>query len=568
MAQSRDEASGSVQHQASNFTAQMDDVQSISAAEWPSFDVAGFEDFGLSDFPLVDSRTPFWLQQPLHTDSVSYLGGPSHLRCVGSPAQARDQRPTDQQRAEPATTDHEDARDHASSSFGSKRFLQTYYRISRPGQVSGLTDEDFVNYYFHNVCTVYSCFDSPQNKFRSLVADAWTSSATIYLAIQSMAAGHLANHYPSLAPLGLQKRSQAWRYLQKDLQLHRVAKIPTETILLSLLLLGPSSSWHQVSNLGMQFLFIARNLMQTYLRESASRSNAPELQNEEFFHEAMLRWEMVASFVDPVPFMALAGNMQLPQQRLPTGRLKMLPHPWTGVAPEIHFAVAEVGRMLRRRRTHSVAIPGTPQTSSSAYISATDDQWVQSLESFLHNIELPGTDDIANYEDVRTPSADLIITADGMRFAGLLEIYGVFPDLLQRHADNDTELSGFSFGSTEEGDDSPTDTLTAIAMHALDTVKPISITSAACRFLPFILLVAGSRLRLAAGSSDREQEEITQVRFLVEARMLLLSRKYPQGPQLRILDIIKECWQRLDQGSAEAHWLDVADEKGWQTLVG
>ena len=551
----------------------MDDMNdALHPGEWPSFDIAGFEDFGLSDFPFVDNRTPFWLPQPPRADSFPYaLGLNAHDR-----SQIPQSLPGDTLTgAENTNADHDEAPADSSavsrSAAGSKRFLQTYYRMSRPGQIAGLTDEDFVNYYFHNVCTVYSCFDSPHNKFRSLVADAWTNSATIYLAIQSMAAGHLANHYPSLAPLGLQKRSQAWRYLQKDLQLHRVAKIPTETVLLSLLLLGPSSSWHQASNLGMQFLFIARNLMQHYLRESFSRSSPPELENEEFFHEALMRWEMVASFVDPVPFTAIAGNMRFPEQQLPSNRERMFPHPWTGVAPEIHFAVAEVGRMLRRRRTHSGQMPSTPQSSSTAYISGTDDQWVEMLENFLHTIELPSTDDIANYEDVRTPSVDLIVSADALRFVGLLEIYDVFPHLLHRHANNDTELSGFSFAFATEAA-TPTAnqevSVTAMAMHILETVKPIAITSAACRFLPFILLAAGCRLRLAAGFTEQQQDEITQVRYVVEARMLLLSRKYPQKPMLQMLDIIKEVWQRLDQGSTEAHWLDVADEKGWQTLMG
>ena len=542
--------------------------EDLTAGEWPSFDVAGFEDFGLSD-PFVDGRAPFGLPQPSHEPQAQYppsLGMHDRQRIPTVHIVPVCETPIPSATA--AATDQEDRyADALPSASSSKRFLQTYYRISQPGQVSGLTDEDFVNYYFHNVCTIYSCFDSPQNPFRTLVADTWTSSATIYLAIQSMAAGHLANHYPSLAPLGLRKRSQAWRYLQKDLQLHRVGQIPTETVLLSLLLLGPSSPWHQASNLGMQFLFIARNLMQNHLRESVGRASLPELEQEEFFHEALMRWEMVASFVDPVPFTALGGNMQLPEQRLPHSRQRLFPHPWTGVAPEIHFAVAEVGRMLRRRRTHPNIMPTTPQTSSSAHITAADDEWVKSLESFLHQIELPGTDDIANYEDVRTPSADLVMTADALRFVGLLEIYDVLPGLLQQHAHNDTELSGFAFATASDAM-TQADSLTAMAMHTLETVKPIAITSAACRFLPFILLVAGCRLKLAAESSDQEQDEVVQVRYLVEARMLLLSRKYPQKPILQMLDIIKEVWQRLDQGGADAHWLDVADEKGWQTLMG
>ena len=538
--------------------------------EWPTFDTAGFEDFGLSDFPFVDDRLPFWLPQPSRHEA--YHAGPRTDAVENPPHQRnRASQMRDDRSALSSSHGSPGTDTQRPGTSGSRRLLQTYYRTSLPGKVSGLTDQDFVNYYFHNVCTVYSCFDSAHNQFRSLVGDAWTTSATIYLAIQSMAAAHLANHYPSLASLGEQKRSQAWRYLQKDLQLHRVGKVSTETVLLSLLLLGPSSSWHQASNLGMQFLFIARNLMQTYLRESSTREDNA-LRDEEFYHHAMMRWEMVASFVDPVPFTALSGTMRLPEQELPTGQDEMFPHPWTGLAPEIHFAVAEVGRMLRRRRTHSGARPSDAQTGTSAYISSTDDQWVAALEGFLHGIELPDMEEIADYEDVRTPSGDLVMTADALRFVGLLEIYDLFPGQLMAHAERDTELNGFSFALTDEEHASsvsnPEVALAAMAAHILEIVKPIAITSAACRFLPFILFAAGCRLKLNGDISEQQQEEIVQARFLVEARMLLLSRKYPQKPQLQMLDIMKEVWQRLDQGSSESHWMDVADEKGWQTLMG
>lgn len=533
------------------------------ATEWPTFDVAGLDAFGLSDFPFVDSRTPAWFPNLPGPESGSYPQAFHHSRPAAGPAQ--NSRNTSVGGLSPGdeNVEEEVAFHCPPTTSGSKRFLQTFYRMSQPGRVSGLADEDFVNYYFNSVCTVYSCFDSPHNKFRSLVADAWTNSATIYLAIQSMAAGHLANHYPSLAPLGVQKRTQSWKYLQKDLQLYHVGKVSAETVLLSLLLLGPSSCWHQVSHLGMQFLFIARNLMQAHLRDG--RAAPSGMQNEEFFHEALLRWEMLASFVDPVPFAALAGSMELPEQQPRNSRDRVMPHPWTGVAPEIHFALAEVGRMLRRRRTHAAQIPGTPQTNGSAYISATDDQWVEALEDFLYTAELPAPEQIANYEDVRTPNIDLIVAGDAMRLAGLLEIYDTFPELLRQRSQADADLCGFSFASVIE-DGARGDGLAALATYILDTVKPIAITSAACRFLPLVLLMAGSRL--SVGSSDQEQDEIIDLRYVVEARMLLLSRKYPQKPMLQMLDIIKEVWQRLDQGSTEAHWLDVADEKGWQTLIG
>ena len=137
-------------------------------------------------------------------------------------------------------TPADDSQDNEDTRTGSRRYLETFYRISVPGRVSGLADEDFVNHYFTNVCALYSCFDSELNLFRSLVDKLWTHSPTIFLSIQSMAVGHLSNYYPHLAPLGLQKRSQAWKYLQRDLRVQRVGKKASETVLLSLLLLGLS----------------------------------------------------------------------------------------------------------------------------------------------------------------------------------------------------------------------------------------------------------------------------------------------------------------------------------------
>lgn len=185
--------------------------------------------------------------------------------------------------------------------------LQTYYRLSEPGQVIGLTDESFVDYYFENVCSVLSCFDSAMNPFRSVVEQMWTNSAAMYLTIQSMAIGHLANYYPYLAPLGLEKRSQAWKYLQRDLQSFRIGKVSGDSLLMTLLMLGLSSSWHQPSHLGMQYLLIARDLMQRRLQRpqnKAEKSQDDTAVDDGFFGHALMYWEMLISFVDPVPLVS------------------------------------------------------------------------------------------------------------------------------------------------------------------------------------------------------------------------------------------------------------------------
>ena len=66
--------------------------------------------------------------------------------------------------------------------------------------------------------------------------------------------------------------------------------------------------------------------------------------------------------------------------------------------------------------------------------------------------------------------------------------------------------------------------------------------------------------------ADERPNDITQNRYLVEARMFALSRKGPQGPILKAINIIKEVWDRLDNGHY-GNWIDVMHEKGWQAIL-
>ena len=91
-------------------------------------------------------------------------------------------------------------------SSNSNSLLETYYRLWLPSKVPGFSEQDLVRYYFDRVCEIYSCFDADLNPFRTLVDELWSSCATIYIAIQSMAVGYVANYYPYMTKLGLTKR--------------------------------------------------------------------------------------------------------------------------------------------------------------------------------------------------------------------------------------------------------------------------------------------------------------------------------------------------------------------------
>lgn len=235
--------------------------------------------------------------------------------------------------------------------------------------------------------------------------------------------------------------------------------------------------------------------------------------------------------------------------------------------------MAEIGRILRRRRGHVPALRSptadTPRNTSS------ESQWACSLECFLLAVELPGDDEIHDYDDLKTPKADLVILADAYRIAGLLEIYSLYPDLLEaRRSEGSSVLDKISITGDSAYSTELCVWMVSMASHILHTTKPIPVISGGCRLLPLLLTIAGGQLRFPDNttSSDHivhaQHNEMIQLRYLVEARMLVLSRKYAQRPILQMLELIKEVWQRLDNGDAGAHWLEVVHEMGWQTIMG
>lgn len=141
----------------------------------------------------------------------------------------------------------------------------------------------------------------------------------------------------------------------------------------------------------------------------------------------------------------------------------------------------------------------------------------------------------------------------------------MFPDILSERISN--ELGCLSTIEQLEPLESADGWLIAVALHILNAVKQISISSAACRLLPPILLSAASQLRLEPDCSPECREKVVDARYSVEARMLILSRKYPQRPFLQMMDVVKEVWERLDNETSQAHWMNVMHEGGLLTLI-
>lgn len=319
-----------------------------------------------------------------------------------------------------------------------RSLLLDYYRVPNPSPTSHIDDIEskLVQHYFKEVCILFSSFDSLLNPFRTTIGRIFQESPSIYYAIQSMAAAHLANTIPNMTEVGKMMQRRACDSLQAELPAVQSGQTSGTVTFLSIVLLGMTTSWHQSNALGEEFLAMARSLIVPKLICNTSRE---EVRREtQFFEEALIYWEMLMGFVTQDTVTCSSGSVlrqrsrTAPQPAEPSTRArfidgKIVPHPWTGIAPSIQLLFAEVGRLVRKERL--LHLYGSPDLLIQQQQNLTD---ARSLEEDLLAAEYPGQQELADPGDVRTPKRDFLVLAEAYRCAGLLELYRVFPYLLRR----------------------------------------------------------------------------------------------------------------------------------------
>lgn len=463
-----------------------------------------------------------------------------------------------------------------------RTLLRSYYRMNPPVMHRSLQNEAsaLVEHYFRDVCVIFSSFDSAMNPFRTVIARLWDSSSSIFFSIQSMAAAHLANYMPQMRVTGLAMQRKAYECLQQELQLASINQSMDDKLLLAVLLLGLSSSWHDSSDLGYAHLTAARALIQNRLmREHDPLQEAESTRNDQFFAEALIYWEMIMAFVSQETF--IPGM----ERRLPAAGpenhdqslRKVFPHPWTGVAPHTQMLFAEVGRLVRHHCTMKYNLL---DTDLNVIVTAAQD-----LEEELLNICLPSADDLVDVQDERTSKSDFIYLAEATRCAALLEIYRVFPDILLNRMSSagNVELPStfLAFESNYQiryGLDEPfclTSWLTSLAIHTLDILAEIPMTSGTRPIQVIVVVTSASEVRLREPSmsspgisvSNSYDLKVAQTRRFAMTRLNEMSSHLPSKPIVNTIQIVNEVWRRNDAGD-DVFWMDVMTANGWETMMG
>ena len=199
-----------------------------------------------------------------------------------------------------------------------------------------------VEYYFSYVCQIFSSFDGTMNPFRSTVGRLWDGSAPIYYAIQSMAAAYLANHFPRMSPVGVQMQRETYKCLYQSQQAGRDPAENLDKTLLTVLLVGQTTAWHNPKDLGLMHLKTAKRLNRRRLKKQGAAIDTKARRQNEFFSQCIMYWDMLAGFVEDdvdergfesLSMNELGRNSESPENTNgsspPTDEVeKVFPHPW------------------------------------------------------------------------------------------------------------------------------------------------------------------------------------------------------------------------------------------------
>ena len=461
-----------------------------------------------------------------------------------------------------------------------------------------------VEFYFNYVCQIFSSFDGTLNPFRSTVGRLWDGSAPIYYAIQSMAAAYLANHFPRMTPVGFQMQRETYKCLYQVQQgTHGQAENLDKT-LLTVLLVGQTTAWHDPKDLGLVHLKTAKRLNRRRLEQQGVGVGTREQHQNEFFEQCILYWDMLAGFVEDdleeygfagMPILELApSSKEMSSSPSSTDKEKVFPHPWTGVAPRVQKLFAQVGRLIRSYRKT------TAQDSASLDFLSLDFAFdmelpggsgaeaiekAQSLEEELLSFEPLSASSLVDAGDENTPVHHYILLAEAYRCASLIELYRVFPSILVRRfpvadttfASSSSDSNIFNFLPIKTSLP-PEDFLLSLALHTVSILEKLPLSSGTRCLQPIVLIVAGSELRFDPlstlnpstsifNSITNREVDIATARRFVTTRLQDFCNSLPAKPVKKALALVEETWARLDAGQ-ECFWMDVMQEMGLETIFG
>ncbi|KAH7123193.1 fungal-specific transcription factor domain-containing protein [Dactylonectria macrodidyma] len=458
-----------------------------------------------------------------------------------------------------------------------------------------------LDHYFSLVCPISSSFDSIHNPFRSNVSGMMATSRLLFNCVMSMSAAHLYQHeHSSTIPLSFQTEaiSEISDELVKvnsmtstDFGSQADGPHPTisqstyfvkDELLLGIILLGITSSWHDPSSLGLCHLYGSRQLFRSWLTMNGfdSLDNTQSLtQIQNFLVSSMVYWEVMVSFLIDQQTGSLAYLEPFCDPNLP-----LFSHlcPLTGVGTPIFIRLAKVGTIVRRRRClrDLRLLQDDEGRPSMLYSQLLDETRV--LEQAILRSRLPSISFIKETDDLRAPPAHLHRLAQCYRLSSLLELYHNFPEIAEDRMELDPAV-----GVSYDGLDRQAQLVLGIAIEILSILEMIPEDSRTTATQTLVFLIAGGALgQFKTSDLLPTQRTWNQVaarwRRFVQQRLSRTFAAIGLRTIQRVMTLLVEVWSRMDSETTpgsdpscrdssflgQVHWIDVMAEKKLETILG
>ncbi|KAH7152656.1 hypothetical protein EDB81DRAFT_431669 [Dactylonectria macrodidyma] len=426
------------------------------------------------------------------------------------------------------------------------------------------------DYFFREVITLYCTWDSGSNAMRNIVERMWQSSGALYHTTQSMAAACLSEDFPHLSSVATSEHRQALEYIQGR---------PKESVmkqdnLMAHMLLGHTASWLNPQNLATDMFRSSYLMLKDTIAETGDDCDLS------FFSDTMDYWAMLLVYLTDSSQLGEYGRDLSKGPTRPSTVIE--PHPFSGISRATIRMLTDVGILIFQYRKRMLGVKFMTEQDLDAFMASFRE--ARRLERMLLAHRAPDVAQIADPGDPKTPLSHLQHLDEAYRCTGLLQLYRVFPDLLnERYSPwNKDDILRPPPATKKPTPEERNTWLTKLAMHILGILREIPFESRTRSVQPFILVALSSELRresqtshlVTAGSTpksltlDHHAIEVVRARKFVGSRLAAYTHILPLRKIRIIFELINCIWAALDAGDQDVYWLDVAYQKNLGTMMG
>ncbi|EXJ63675.1 hypothetical protein A1O7_00010 [Cladophialophora yegresii CBS 114405] len=437
----------------------------------------------------------------------------------------------------------------------------------------------FVQCYSGVLARVLSIYDGLSSPFRAAALSTWRRSSLLFSAfkffvgIYRVGCGSNSRLRLAMDEARLETLNQLSANLS-SVTSHLTAQ--NLDVLLVINSFGLSSSWYDLSDLGLEHYTVAATIVRV--------GHGITPRHCRFFKEFLVYWWMMLSFA------CGSGSHRTPEPPTLSPRSSTeprMPHPLTGVSPESQLLLGMVARLVFSHRR--MVLEQDTTSAEAAVRSLANVKMARHLEHELVSLQFPSADLILDPGDPHTSVQDLLNIARAYRVSGLLLLYHAHPDLLTDRSYRDASLHAVkpALSGLEQRR-----CLRSLAFDVLQLLQQISPTSGTRTIEAILLVIVSGELSLkkdgallptdlatinviSHGQSSAKSGDISEAgirRAVLQARALVIARferiqaMLPFNTIRRMMSLVFETWQLMDSGF-NVSWVDLMIKNKWEFLM-